>query len=193
MLFKLRFLVLLSVAFSMTSCAGSSKYMRPAQVLLTPTEGKALVRFMRPYNFLGAARDYGVLDREKVIGSIPVDCQFDYLTDPGKHLFWGGFGGSKKVFLEANLEAEKTYYVILVPAFSMLVPKIKFLPVKKDSEYWDKVLDYEKEFKKLEPDPERLKEWSKRFRQSIAEDVSYYEAVLKHRYQDFTLSPEDGR
>ena len=90
----------------LTSCAGSSAYMRSSSVLLNPTSDKALVRFMR----LSLGPNFNMLDGEKVIGNSVAKSQFDYLADPGKHLFIAT--SENKSFLEADLEAGKTYYVI---------------------------------------------------------------------------------
>ena len=72
------------------------------------TEEKALVRFMRPSGY-GYAVNFNMLDDKKVIGNSVAKSQFDYVTTPGKHLFVAATS-ENKVFLEADLEAGKTYY-----------------------------------------------------------------------------------
>ena len=96
--------LLVSISVFIISCAGSSSYMKPSQGLLAPTNDKALVRFMRPSGF-GFAINFNIWDGEKVIGNSVAKSQFDYLADPGKHLFVAV--AENKVFLEADLEAGK--------------------------------------------------------------------------------------
>ena len=135
--------VLLTLVFC-TGCAGHSMYMRPAQALLQPTEDKALVRFMRPSGF-GMAVNFNMLDSEKVIGNSVAMSQFDYLTEPGKHLFIST--AENKVFLEADLEAGKTYYVITRIYPGAWYARVAFVAVNRESKYWDKVNEWEEKLK----------------------------------------------
>ena len=140
MLSKYRLWCLLFMLIFVASCAGSASYMKASETLNErPPDDKALVRFMRPYKFSGSARNFFVLDQEKAIGNNPVSTQFDYLAAPGKHLFISGAAGARKSFLEADLEGGRIYYVIV----SLNLTGVRLIPVKKNSEYWDKVKKYE--------------------------------------------------
>ncbi len=72
--------------FLLSSCAGSSVYMKPSVSQVVSTQDKALVRFMRPSG-MGFGINFNMLDGTKVIGNSVAKSQFDYLTDPGRHLF----------------------------------------------------------------------------------------------------------
>ncbi|MDP2681772.1 MAG: hypothetical protein Q8P28_03045 [Deltaproteobacteria bacterium] len=190
MLLKIRILCLLCLMLLITACAGSSAYMKPSQVALNPTKDKALVRFMRPSGF-GFAINFNICDGEKVIGNSVAKSQFDYLTEPGKHIFIAV--AENKVFLEAELEAGKTYYVITQIYPGVWKARVAFISVNKGSEFWDKVEVHEKELNKLQPDIEALKNWEDANKQKVKQILSEYDAKWKKEYQWPKLGKEDGR
>lgn len=181
--------VLLTLMFC-TGCAGHSRYMRSAQTLVQPTSDKALVRFMRPSGF-GMAINFNMLDGEKVIGNSVSMSQFGYLTEPGKHLFIAT--AENKVFLEADLEAGKTYYVITRIYPGAWTARVAFVAVNRDSKYWDKVSEWETSLKIIEPDTLALKKWEDDHKTKIKRLASQYEAKWKKAYVWPALRPEDGR
>ncbi|MBI3397634.1 MAG: hypothetical protein HY265_06985 [Deltaproteobacteria bacterium] len=190
MIIKIRLLCLLGITVFITSCAGSSAYMKPSQALLQPTSDKALVRFMRPSGF-GFAINFNIWDGEKVIGNSVAKAQFDYLVEPGKHTFVAV--AENKVFLEAQLEAGKTYYVLTEVHMGLWKARVGFVAVTKGSEYWDKVKVYENELNKLEPNTEVLKKWEDSNKPKMKELLSQYETTLKASEKWPKLGPEDGR
>ncbi|MFO0793627.1 MAG: hypothetical protein U0586_06150 [Candidatus Brocadiaceae bacterium] len=190
MLSKIRLICLLCSMVFIASCAGSSGYMRSSQTLLNPTQDKALVRFMRPSGF-GFAINFNMLDGEKVIGNSVAKSQFDYLAAPGKHLFVAT--AENKAFLDAELDAGKTYYVITRIYPGVWYARVEFIPVNKGSEFWDKVGEYESTLNKLEPDLTALKAWEEANKPKIQKVLSDYESEWKNKYQWPKLMPEDGR
>lgn len=178
------------VAHISISCAGSSAYMKPSEALLSPTKEKALVRFMRPSG-MGFGISFNVLDGERVIGNSVSKSQFDYLADPGKHLFIAT--AENKVFLEADLEAGKTYYIITRIYPGVWRARVAFLPITRGSEYWDKVKEYEADLVKLQPDTAAIKEWEDENKQKIKELVTNYETTFKTSEVWPKLNREDGR
>jgi hypothetical protein len=182
--------LLLSVALFTVSCAGSSGYMKPSETLLSPTKEKALVRVMRPSG-IGYAINFNIWDGGKVIGNSVAKSQFDYLTDPGKHLFVAI--AENKTFLEAELEAGKTYYILTQVRMGMWKARVGFVPVVKGSEFWDKVKDYEGELNKLQPDNVALQTWENANKDKIQAILSEYETKLKTEEQWPKLIREDGR
>ncbi len=181
--------VLVALLFCV-GCAGRSAYMIPTAVLLEPTEDKALVRFMRPSGY-GFAINFNILDGEKVIGNSVAKSQFDYLTEPGKHLFIAI--AENKVFLEADLEAGKTYYVFTRIYTGAWKARVAFIAVNRGSEYWDQVRTFENSLRKLSPDTTVLKKWEDANKAKIEKLVSQYETKWKNAYQWPKLAPEDGR
>lgn len=190
MLLKIRILYILCLMLLITACAGSSAYMRPSQGLLQPTSDKALVRFMRPSGF-GFAINFNVWDGERVIGNSVAKAQFDYLAEPGKHTFIAV--AENKVFLEAELEAGKTYYVLTEVRMGAWKARVGFVPVTKGSQYWDKVKMYENELNKLEPNMEVLKKWEDSNKPKMKELISHYETTLKASEKWPKLGKDDGR
>jgi len=178
------------VLLSCTGCAGHSMYMKPATTLLQPTENEALVRFMRPSG-LGFAVNFNVLDGEKVIGNSVAMSQFDYLVEPGKHLFIAT--AENKVFLEADLEAGKTYYVITRIYPGAWYARVAFVAVNKNSKFWDKVYNWEEKLKIIEPNTAALKKWESKNKGKIDNLISAYEGEWKNKYDWPVLRPEDGR
>jgi len=164
--------------------------MKPSELSLSPTKEKALVRFMRPSGF-GFGINFNILDGENVIGNSVAKSQFNYLADPGKHLFIAT--GENKVFLEAELEAGKTYYVITRVYSGAWYARVAFLAVTRDSELWDKVREYESELNLLEPNTALLKEWENANKEKIKNLIEGYQAKWKTEYDWPKLSPSDGR
>ncbi len=72
------------------SCA--PKYMVKHEPMQKPSEGKALVNFLRPSSTGGAAQ-VTIWDNDKLIGFTAGKMAFQYECDPGKHLFisWSEF------------------------------------------------------------------------------------------------------
>lgn len=174
----------------LSSCAGSSAYMRPASAPAAPTKDKAVVRFMRPSG-MGFAVNFNILDGKTVIGNSVAKSQFDYLADPGHHLFVAT--AENKVFLEADLAPGKVYYVVTRIYPGAWYARVAFLPVAKGSELWDEVLKYEQELQKLEPDKEKLKAWQDGNKEKIDAVLVAYESGVKTQYNWPKLAPEDGR
>ena len=182
---------LLCITAFIISCGGpSSPYMKPSQGILAPSNDKALVRFMRPSG-LGYAINFNIWDGDKVIGNSVAKAQFDYLADPGKHLFVAV--AENKVFLEANLEPGKTYYIITRVYMGLWKARVAFLAINKGSEFWDKVKGYENELNKLEPNTESLKKWEDENKSIIKEVLSEYATKWKTAEQWPKLNPGDGR
>lgn len=185
-----RFFALVLLALCFSGCAGSSAFMRPTPVLLQPTPDKALVRFMRPSGY-GFAINFNIMDGEKVIGNSVAKSQFGYLAEPGKHLFIAT--AENKVFLEAELEAGKTYYIITNVYIGAWRARVAFEAVTRGSGLWDKVKEYENTLVKIEPDKEALLKWETANRDKIKSLVSSYETKWKNKYTWEKLSPADGR
>jgi len=187
---KFSVVVVLFMSILCSGCAGYSKYMKPTPTLLQPTTDKALVRFMRPSGF-GFAINFNMLDGESVIGNSVAMSQFGYLAEPGKHLFIAT--AENKAFLEADLEAGETYYVITTVYSGVWSARVAFAAVNKGSEYWDKVRELEKSLKIVEPDSVSLKAWEDGNKEKIKALISQYETKWKNAYQWPVLRPEDGR
>lgn len=194
----LRFLLLSCVVVAVAGCAVSTSYMRPAKEALHPTGDKALVRFLRPSKFQGGGRTFAILDGETAIGNAQNDKQFDYVCTPGRHRFIAVAAGIEPSFLEATVESGKTYYVIVTIEVGFTSARTRLIPVNRNSEYWEKVDEYEKSLQRLEPEGEALRLWQEKNTLQIKQLVKQvesdyeYQSKYKQEYQS-KLVPEDGR
>ncbi len=171
-------------------CAGSSPYMRRVEILQAPIQDKALVRFLRPSG-MGSAINFNVLDGEKVIGNSVAKSQFSYLAEPGHHLFVAT--AENKAFLEADLAAGKTYYVITRIYPGVWTARVAFVPVTRGSEFWFEALEYEKSLNILEPDMQEIALWERMNRDKIQAVLNQYKFEWKAQYQWPVLREDDGR
>ena len=186
----MRKLSIILICFLFAGCAGSSNYMKSTEILLAPTANKALVRFMRPSGF-ASVFNFNIIDGETVIGNSMAKSQFDYLAEPGQHLF--SASAENKAFLEANLEAGKTYYVITNVYPGVWRMRVAFEAVTRDSKSWDKVEEYESVLSKSEPDQAALLEWEMLNKDKIRDLVLSHEQVWENEKVHQRLRPEDGR
>lgn len=101
-----------------------------AQTLKTPSEGKALVYIMRS-NDLGGALNFRVYDKDIFLGALPSRAYFTYQCEPGEHLFWAA--SENRDFVEANLEANKTYVIDLRSKFGLVIAAVGVEPYSPDN------------------------------------------------------------
>ena len=189
-----RLLLMAMVAIPLVSCGGPSVYMKPTAALSMPDANSSVVRFIRPSRFVGAARDYAILDGEKAIGALSSGAQFDYVTTPGKHLFIApGFRGVGPYFLEADLAPGKKYYVLVSSHQEDLsTRRVLLTPITRSTEQWKEVPTYEKDLTRLEPDRASLEAWSAQHSDEIKRLLRNYQETWKHERQWATLAPDDG-
>lgn len=83
-----------------------------AQSLATPSEGKALVYFIRSAG-TGALVNFKYFDGEKYLGKFSGMNYFLYECDPGEHVFW--VTSENRQFIEADLLPNKVYMVEVIP------------------------------------------------------------------------------
>jgi hypothetical protein len=98
------------VALAAVGCGGT-RYMEPSARLEAPPEGKALVNVHRPSTAYGAGADLVVWDGEKVIGNTNGKDLFQFVADPGQHLFHAKQANVSVI--KADLAAGKTYDVVV--------------------------------------------------------------------------------
>lgn len=174
----------------LASCAGSSSYMKPVAEHRPIPNDKAVVRFMRPSSW-APLNNVVVFDGETAIGHGVALRQFDYVAEPGRHLFIAA--SLNWDYLDADLAAGRVYYVIMRLAYGNgFVPRVYFEPVRRGSKSWDEVEVHEKSLRILSPDESALKT----LRDDLAQDgrkmVSAYENDPK-KAEYAKISQEDGR
>ena len=189
---KLKTLLLVAPIF-IIGCAGSSKYMVKATPAQELSASKALVYFMRPSGF-GFAINFQIWEGYKLIGLSQAKSYFAYQCEPGKHLFIGR--AENKRALEADLEAGKSYYIITQVKMGGWKARMAFIPVNRDSEYWDKVELYKKKLNFIVPNEEEIGKWTAKreaeIREEIDEITDYIKTPEGQKYIVY-IGKEDGR
>lgn len=93
---------------------GGTLYMRealPSEVLVAPPPGKVLVNVHRPSDY-GGDRLYSIFDKTRFIGLTQGEQRFQYVCDPGEHVFIGYLNGSVWAtvsVIKADLLPDKIY------------------------------------------------------------------------------------
>ncbi len=186
-------IVPLAMFMLIVGCAGSSKYMAKAKpVAMTPNDN-ALVYFMRPSGF-GYAVHFQIWDSDRLIGLSQAKCYFAYECDPGTHLFIGRAENKRGVL--ADLEAGKTYYIITQVKMGGWKARMAFIPVTRDSKYWDKVHDYERKLNFVSPKEEVLAEWVGKRKADVDKEMDEIITFLntpEGKKYVVNLNKQDGR
>jgi len=133
-----RLLVLLAgfaCSILIAGCVATSKDMvRSTATSHQPEPGKALVVFMRPSRYGGAIQS-SVYDTSSAsdtfIGIVSSGTKVAYQADPGHHLFM--VQGENADFMNADLDAGKTYYVLVSPRMGMWKARFSLLPIHNDT------------------------------------------------------------
>ncbi|KGI76615.1 hypothetical protein LF63_0114965 [Oleiagrimonas soli] len=122
----------LTVAWMLSGCMSSLMTKTPGAAP-TPAPGKALVVFMRPSSFGGAIQS-SVYDTGKqgddFIGIVSAKTKLAYQADPGTHLFM--VVAENGDFMNATLDAGKTYYVLVAPRMGVFKARFSLLPIHND-------------------------------------------------------------
>ncbi|MCE5265393.1 MAG: hypothetical protein LLG97_17905 [Deltaproteobacteria bacterium] len=111
-----RLSVILLILSMLYGCA--SKIMIPASPVTSPNNEKALVTFLMSSSWQnhagrrsGPPEEFDIWDSEKFIGALSINTYFQYVADPGEHLFVAR--GGNWSFVKADLRSGKRYYVFL--------------------------------------------------------------------------------
>jgi hypothetical protein len=103
-----------------------------------PQDGKAMVVFLRP-SFVGGAIASTVYDapdgEDTFLGSVAHKEKLAYQAEPGHHRFM--VIAENADFLDADLEAGKTYYVLIKPRMGVWKARFSLIPIHAgaDAEY----------------------------------------------------------
>ncbi|MBA2481420.1 MAG: hypothetical protein H0V44_12220 [Planctomycetes bacterium] len=102
--------LLLCLAALVSTGCGGTRYMEPGARIDTPPEGKALVNVHRPSTAYGSGADLIVWDGDTVIGNTHGKDMFQYVCEPGAHVFHARQANVS--VLRADLAAGKTYDIV---------------------------------------------------------------------------------
>jgi hypothetical protein len=182
-------IMMLMILFMLMACSGKSGYMVTAIPVAGPSSGKALVYFMRPSEY-GFAVDFQIWDEDHFIGLSQAQSYFAYECHPGTHLFIGI--AENKVALEADLEADKSYYVGTNVRAGWAKARLQLTPVTRGSELWDKVEGYKQGLNFIAAQEEEREKWEAVKKQEAAALRDYF-TNGEGKARVLKLSKEDGR
>ena len=102
-----------------------------AQNFEAPTEGKAVVYFLRPSS-LGAAINFRYFDSDQFIGRFNGSKYMRYECEPGEHLFWAN--AENRDWITANLEAGKIYLIEAKVQMGGFKARVHLVPLETGNE-----------------------------------------------------------
>ena len=169
------------------SCA--PRYMIVQDAVPEPSEGKAIVNFVRPSSF-GKGVKAPIWDGEKLIAMSLGKMAFQYECDAGKHIFiaWSEY----KSPVEADLLPDRVYYIVLRTRMGWWRGRIHQVPVKKDDPLWEQALTWQKTLPNYTFDPSALAKIEAKSKDKILEYLDYYDREVKGTKHVKYLRPEDG-
>ena len=132
--FKLTVAITIVILF--LGCAGKTKYMRDVtdpNVNYAPGSNEAVVVFMRPSTFAYAIQSsvFDVTTKEnQLVGIISAKKKVAYRAKPGKYMFM--VLGESADFMQAELEAGKTYYSTINPRMGAWKARFSLGAIHKD-------------------------------------------------------------
>jgi len=180
-------LVAVFLILSVVSCAPRHATLRDP--MLKPSEGKALVNFLRPAS-VGGAVSITIWDGDKLIGVPRGKQTFQYECDPGQHLFisWAEF----KSPVEAELLPDRVYYIVLrvSPGFWRL--RLHQVPVHPGHPLWEDALNWQKTLPNYEFDRSVLAQIAAENKAKIQEYLEVYKTKVAGTKHVQYLRPEDG-
>lgn len=112
-----------------TGCAGLPKHLAKTTRITEPPAGKAIINFGRPTGYGGNAL-YPIFDGDgKFICDLPGKAVFQYVCDPGKHVF---IGWAEHVsVVEVDAAPNKIYDILVDVGMGWIQANIKMAPLTK--------------------------------------------------------------
>lgn len=167
-------------------------YYASAQGFQPPTEGKAVVYFVRVTKY-GKPTSFEFFHQDKYIGVFKGDQYMKYECDPGSHLFWAS--SENKEFITAELEAGKSYIIMVNVIMGMMKAKVGLAPLDfNDEEVWERVKKLVNKDAPIVTPEAKIEKMNKKLSKFIVEKLELYETKWKNernfRHVD-TPIPED--
>ena len=126
-------MLLVATVWLLSGCAGSSSHMKEVAgdaISIAPSGQEAAVVFMRPSG-LGFAINSSVFDIDgdtnTFVGIVSAKKKIVYKTKPGQHMFM--VIGESADFMQADLQAGKTYYALVTPRMGAWKARFSLKPV----------------------------------------------------------------
>jgi hypothetical protein len=98
-------------ALLFTGCSSLAK-MQATTLIETPSNGTALISFVRPRIFMGDGVNFEVWDGTNFVGTFSAGTMVQHIVQPGEHIFMiDPTQGGKWAFIKLDVEANKTYFI----------------------------------------------------------------------------------
>lgn len=187
----------LIIALVLSGCAGTVKNMTPMAgdpATIVPESGKAMVVFMRPSTMAFGIQSSVFRVNEEApdtVGIVAAKAKVAYQVDPGEHLFM--VVGESADFMSAEVEAGKTYYVLVTPRMGVWKARFSLKPVSRPDEDRTQLDEFLGACDWVEKSP-ATDAWAAENMQSIREkQASYYIKWMEKSEADRPrLTLEDG-
>ncbi|HWU52118.1 MAG TPA: hypothetical protein VN153_04815 [Tahibacter sp.] len=128
-----------------------SDHMTRVERGLSPSPDSAVIVFLRPSGYGGGVQssvyDVSRSGGQEFIGIVSGGTKIAHAVAPGKYLFM--VIGENADFMDAEVEAGKTYYVLVAPRMGMFKARFSLLPIHPDARA------------KYSIDSERFREWQR--------------------------------
>ncbi|MEM6767282.1 MAG: hypothetical protein AAF655_20255 [Bacteroidota bacterium] len=145
-----------------------------SQVVVPPSEGKAVVYFVQP-SFVGSLDSYRIFDRDNLIGFIWGKNYLRYECEPGERLLWASC--ENRFFLEASLEANKIYLVEVDTSPGILAVRLHLRLVTDGDEQIGKIMKLLAKKEEKIHSPEEIAKWQDRWERFINRGLARYEKL----------------
>ncbi|MEM6767283.1 MAG: hypothetical protein AAF655_20260 [Bacteroidota bacterium] len=145
-----------------------------AQLFPPPEEGKAVVYFVRPSG-LGAAINFQLYHEEVFIGKFNGVNYMRYECEAGEHVFWAR--AENRSFVNADLLANKSYIIELVPQMGAIKAGVKLFPIKPNEKRLKKIHKLLEKKSPREFSEEFLQEQQLKFQDDIAKGLDKYKLL----------------
>lgn len=187
----------LLMLFGLTACAASTSMMERDQPAPMVRPDQAVIVFMRP-SILGSAITASVFDvtgsDSKFIGFVNSGLKVAHAVPPGERTFM--VVSEAADFMQAKIEAGKTYHVLVTPRVGVWRARFSFRPVRSGEFAGSEFAGWESSTKYAASTPQ-AESWARDNMQSITSKRQTYwpewtGKALEQR-QSQTLNPEDGR
>lgn len=185
-------LIMIFALLVITGCSSLPKHMTTTTRIEAPPPGKALVNFHRPTGY-GKMVLYPIFDGEgKFICDIRGNSVFQYVCDPGQHVFMGWADHVSVV--EAQVAADKIYDIMVDVGMGWVQANIRMEPLVQGDERRKELADFERreKFVLAIQDTEHVRDYQDRNLGRVQEiKRDFLEGEKSDRVRH--LSPEDSR
>lgn len=113
----------------------SAQELLSEEILAKPSEGKSMVYIARRETAAILVK-FNIYDGDLLLGGLAFNKYFAYECDPGEHVFIAK--GENTFYVDATLEAGKTYVIDLRMRMGILTARVALVPLDKSNKKFEK-------------------------------------------------------